>query len=97
MYLFAGVPFGGLMLQMVLFLVPGSVIFSWVFNRTRGVLPIAIIMHVGIHSNNSMIPLPGNPLPFRIHFAAVLVIAALVLADRKVWRALELEAIRQAA
>jgi membrane protease YdiL (CAAX protease family) len=97
MYLFAGVHFGWLLVQMVLFLVPGSVIYSWVFNRTRGVLPVAILMHVGIHSNNSMIPLPGNALPFHIHFAAVLVTAALVLADRKVWRARELQSSRQAA
>jgi membrane protease YdiL (CAAX protease family) len=87
MFLFAGVPFGGLLVQMVLFLVPGSVIYSWVFNRTRGLLPIAIITHVGIHMNNSMLPLPGNQLPFRIHFAAVAVLSAvLLIADRKVWR-----------
>jgi membrane protease YdiL (CAAX protease family) len=97
MYLFAGVPFGWLLVQMVLFLVPGSVIYSWVFNRTRGLLPIAIIMHMGIHANNSAIPLPGNPLPFHIHFAAILVTAAVVLADRKVWRARELQASQQAA
>jgi membrane protease YdiL (CAAX protease family) len=87
MYLFAGVPFGPLMAQMVLFLVPGSVIYSWVFNRTRGNLPLAILTHVGIHTNNSMIPLPGNTLPFHVHLAALFVAAALVLLDRKTWRA----------
>jgi membrane protease YdiL (CAAX protease family) len=87
MFLMAGVPFGWLLLGMVLFLVPGSVIYSWVFNRTRGLLPVAIIMHVGIHTNNSMLTLPSNPVPFLVDVAAVIVVAAVLLAaDRRVWR-----------
>jgi membrane protease YdiL (CAAX protease family) len=82
---------------MVLFLVPGSILFSWVFHRTRGSLPVAIVMHVGIHTNNSMLPLPGNRLPFHLHFAAIFLLALLLLADRKTWRARELQSSRQAA
>ena len=87
MFLFAGASVGWLMVAMVLFFVPGSVMYSWVFNRTRGLLPVAIIMHVGIHSNNSMLTLPKNVVPFLCHFAALSVLAVvLLIADRKVWR-----------
>jgi membrane protease YdiL (CAAX protease family) len=79
MFLIAGVSFGWLLVVMVVFFLPGSVIYSWVFNRTRGLLPVAIIMHVGIHTNNSTLPLPGNPVPFVIHFAALIVLAAVLL------------------
>jgi membrane protease YdiL (CAAX protease family) len=86
MFLVAAIPVGWQLVAMVLFLVPGSVIYSWVFNRAGGLLPIAILTHVGTHTNNSTLTLPGNPVPFLIHFAAVLVLAVvLVVADRTAW------------
>jgi membrane protease YdiL (CAAX protease family) len=85
MFFVAGAHVDRLMVEMVLFLVPGSILFSWIFHRTRGSLTVAIVMHMGIHINNSMIALPGNPLPFHVHFVAVLVLAALLIADRKSW------------
>jgi uncharacterized protein len=86
MFLVGGMTFGWVLALMVLFFVPGSVIYSWVFNHTRGLLPIAILMHVGIHTNNGLETVPGNLVPFVIYFLSVLVVAvALLVADRRAW------------
>ena len=72
----------------VLNVVAGSVIFSWIYNRTRGSLLIAIVAHVGTHLNNPTHSLPGNVTPFLIYTVAIGVAAgALVLVDREAWRA----------
>jgi len=87
MFLIAGIPFGWLLVVMVLFFLPGSLVYSWVFNRARGLLSIAIITHVGSHINNSTLTLPSNPAPFLIHFAALIAASAVLLvADRRAWR-----------
>jgi len=66
----------------------GSVVFSWLYNRTRGSLLIAIVAHMGTHLNNPTHALPGNPTPFVVYTVAVCVAACgLMLADREAWRA----------
>ena len=64
----------------------GSVVFSWIFNRTRESLLLAILAHVGAHLNNPFRALPGNITPFVIYTVAIAVVAAaLVLVDRRAW------------
>jgi uncharacterized protein len=66
----------------------GSVIFSWIYNRTKGSLLLAILAHVGAHLSNPTHSLPGNLAPFVIYTVAVSVFAgAVVLGDRRAWRA----------
>lgn len=68
-------------------LLPGSVMYSWVFNRARRLLPIAIVTHVGSHLMNLGDSLSSNPLPLQLYLVALTVVAlVLVIADRKVWR-----------
>jgi uncharacterized protein len=68
-------------------LFPGSIVFSWLHNRTGGALPIAIVAHVGIHLNNPAQFLPGNATPLYIHVVALMVLAMVLMADRGAWRA----------
>jgi len=76
------VPFTMAMVNVVL----GSVIFSWLYGRTRGSLLVAIFAHVGVHLNNPFHALPSNLTPFIIYTTALGVTAVvLVLADRAVF------------
>ena len=67
----------------------GSVIFSWLYGRTRGSLAIAILAHLGAHLNNPVHAMEaGDARPFHVYTAAVCVTAAvLVLADRRTFGA----------
>jgi len=70
------------------FLPAGSVVFGWFFERTRGSLTIAILLHMGAHLNNSHLALPGDPLPSYAHTAAFVALAVLlVVVDRSFRRA----------
>jgi uncharacterized protein len=64
----------------------GSIVFSWIFNRTRESLLLAILAHVGVHLNNPFRALPDNVTPFFVYTAAITVAAALVLVDRRAFR-----------
>ena len=67
--------------------VAGSVVFSWLFNRTRESLPIAVLAHVGVHWNNPYHALPERLTPVVIYTAAILVATCgLLVLDRKAWR-----------
>jgi membrane protease YdiL (CAAX protease family) len=69
-------------------IVAGSVVFSWIYQHTRGSLLLAILAHAGVHLNNPTRALPGKVTPFLIYTVAVMVLACgLVLGDRKAWRA----------
>jgi uncharacterized protein len=73
---------------MMVNIVTGSLLFSWLYNRTRGSLFIAVIAHVGVHLNNPTHALPGDTTPFVIYTVAIAVAAlALVFGDRKAWQA----------
>jgi membrane protease YdiL (CAAX protease family) len=72
----------------ILNIVAGSIVFSWIFNRTRESLLFAILAHVGVHLNNPFHALPDNITPFVVYTVAVAVFAgAIVLIDRPAWRA----------
>lgn len=68
--------------------VAGSVLFSWIYNRTNGSLLLALVAHAGVHWNNPFRALPGEVLPIVTYTTAMVVTAALiVLIDKKAWRA----------
>jgi uncharacterized protein len=65
----------------------GSVIFSWIYHRTRASLLIAILAHVGVHLDNPFRAPPGAVAPLAVYTAAIMVTAAvLVLVDRPAWQ-----------
>jgi len=66
----------------------GGVVFGWYFERTRGSLTIAILLHKGAHLNNSHLALPGGTLPSHAHTIAFVALAVLlVVVDRSFGRA----------
>lgn len=68
-------------------IVAASVVFCWLYDRTRGSLFIAILAHVGACVNNPYHALPGNITPFVVYTVAIGAAAlALVLGDRTIWR-----------
>jgi uncharacterized protein len=68
-------------------IIAGSVVFSWLYNHTRGSLLIAILAHVGVHWNNPYHALPDKMTPFVVYTMAIAIAAcALVFGDRKVWQ-----------
>ncbi|HNN94237.1 MAG TPA: CPBP family intramembrane metalloprotease, partial [Pseudomonadota bacterium] len=73
-------------LASILMLIPGSLIFSWLYNRSGGSLLIAILLHMGVHLNNPNQVLPGNSLPFYINIVGMTLLGLLALADRAAWR-----------
>jgi membrane protease YdiL (CAAX protease family) len=86
MYLMVGIPPLVLVLSVV-FLIPGSVLFSWLYNRSGGSPLIAIVLHMGVHLNNPNQVFPGTTTPFYLNIAAYTLLGALVLVDRAAWRA----------
>lgn len=65
----------------------GSFVFTWVFNRTRGSLLLAILLHVGAHLNNPTHAMP-DAIPFFIYTGSIAVVAvALLWFDKPAWRA----------
>jgi uncharacterized protein len=69
------------------FMVGGSVLFTWIYRHTRGSLLLAVLTHIGAHVNNPGHAMPARSTPMVIHTVAyVILAAALVLLDRRVWR-----------
>jgi membrane protease YdiL (CAAX protease family) len=68
-------------------IIAGSVIFSWIYNRTRGSLLLAILAHMGVHWNNPTHALPANLTPFVVYTVAIAVGGCVVIAtDRSAWK-----------
>lgn len=62
----------------------GSVVFGWLYQRTRGSLLVAVVAHVGVHLNNPTHALPARVAPFAVFTAAVAAAAlAVVVLDRR--------------
>jgi len=86
MFLIAGGTPGVFAMSMV-YLLAGSVMFGWVYNHTRGSLVIAILLHMGAHLANVNLALP-DVTPLVVYTISLSVFAAaLVLVDRRIWRA----------
>lgn len=69
---------------MFLYMVGGSLFFTWIYNRTGGSLALAVLAHFGAHLNNSHLALPHDVLPSVVHavvYAALGMLAVTV--DRK--------------
>jgi membrane protease YdiL (CAAX protease family) len=87
MFIIAGLS-PGLMVVLILGFMPaGSVVFGWFFEKTRGSLAIAILLHMGAHLNNSHLALPANSLPAYVHSVVYVVVALLlIVVGRDGWR-----------
>ncbi len=70
-----------------LFLIAGSYVFTWIFQKTRTSLLSAFLLHVGAHLANSQLPLPGDTTPMIAHTVAFTVLAlVIVIRDPSGWR-----------
>jgi membrane protease YdiL (CAAX protease family) len=64
----------------------GSVLFTWLYEHTRGSLWIAVIAHMGAHLDNPAHALPGDLTAFAIYtFALCAASVLLVVGDRARW------------
>jgi membrane protease YdiL (CAAX protease family) len=87
MLVLAGVTTPAALALLVPFFLAGSLVFTWVYNRTGQSLLVAILAHAGAHLNNSHQALPGNLGPLAVHTAAYGVLAVVLMsADRAAWR-----------
>ena len=57
--------------------------FTWLYNRTRFSLLIAVLTHMGAHINNSNKALPGNTTPLILHTIAYCIAAVIVVLVEK--------------
>lgn len=87
MFLVAGIaPTAGVFVLAYANIIVGSVVFSWLYNRTRGSLLIAVIAHVSVHINNPSHALPDRVAPFAVYTAAIAAFAiATLIFDRRAW------------
>jgi len=86
-FLLAGIHNLSTLLLMIPFFTAGSVVFTWLYNKTQAGLVLAILAHMGAHLNNSHQSLPGNAIPLIVHtIAFVMLSIGLVLGDRKSWQ-----------
>jgi uncharacterized protein len=69
------------------YMVGGSVLFTWIYGRTRGSLLLAVLTHVGAHLNNPGHAMPARYTPIVIHTVAYVVLAVgLVVVDPAAWK-----------
>lgn len=67
-------------------MIAGSIGFSWLYHRTQSSLLMMVVAHMGVHLNNSHLPLPAFEAPLYLHTGAwVLFALVVVVVDRKLW------------
>lgn len=76
----------------MIMIVAGSVVFGWLFDRTRGSLLAAVIAHAGVHLDNPTHALPGQPQAYAVFTAAVCAAAAVIVVLEAVRRRLSARA-----
>jgi membrane protease YdiL (CAAX protease family) len=75
-----------LYLAFVPYMIGGSVLFTWIYQHTRGSLWLAVLAHVGAHLNNPGHALPGRSMPIVLHSVAYVALAAVLIGvDRSVF------------
>ena len=67
----------------MLMIVTGSVVFGWLFDRTRGSLLAAVVAHVGVHLDNPTHALPANVTAYAVFATTVCAAAALISTLRR--------------
>jgi len=68
------------------FMVGGSILFAWIYQRTGGSLLLAVLTHVGAHLNNPGHAMPARWAPMVIHTVAYTLLAVILLrADPGAW------------
>jgi membrane protease YdiL (CAAX protease family) len=89
MFVVQGVP-TSLWPASLVYFVAGSIVFTWLCNRSGSLLPMAVVAHLGAHLDSSMAPIPGTAVPFLAQLGGYVALAlALVGFDRAAWRAPE--------
>ena len=79
MFLLQGVPPLSFALSWAM-LAAGSVLATWLYNRTGGSLWSAVLFHMGAHLDNPFHALPADQTPFTIYTLAVCAAATAVVA-----------------
>jgi membrane protease YdiL (CAAX protease family) len=86
MFVVQEVPWALLPISLAYF-VAGSIVFTWLCNRSGSLLPMAVVAHLGAHLDNSAASMPGTSVPFVAQMVAyVLFASAIVALDRRAWR-----------
>lgn len=62
----------------MIMIVAGSVVFGWLFDRTRGSLLAAVLAHAGVHLDNPTHALPAQLTAYAVFTAAVCVAAVVI-------------------
>lgn len=79
----------------LVYLMAGSVVFTWLCQRSGSLLPMAVAAHMGVHLDNAMASIPGTSVPFVAQAIGYVALAAcLVLFDRS---AFELPSVAEGA
>ena len=87
MFLIASTP-AAMFPVLFVFMIAGSVTFSWIYNHTGGSLLLAVLAHVGAHLCNPTQVIDRTSTPIVILTAAICAAAvSVVVMDRDAWRA----------